>query len=227
MNNKEYEYDKRQNRRYNYLFFTNFILGFIFFFSLLGLIIEYTDYFFYNEKLTEFIIYIYILLLFSLIIFIVNIFIMRKIKLSQVKYYVFKLNKKINIDKVGYELLIVKNRKLVIDDVSLREIKFRKKDLLSYRLLCYKKEIFDKKEFDKLKTDINGKYNKKYNLLFNYRDRYKKNFDSTYRVDLILPKSINKQLEDYMSLHATGLDTCSAHITVIDDTMYVQPIKNL
>lgn len=229
MNNKEFEYDKRQNKRYFYLVFVTAFLGIILSFSLLGFIIDYIAYFFNNKKLTELSIYIYIILLIFLIIFIVNIFIIRRMKLSQVKYYVFKLNKKINIDKVGYELLILKNRKIVIDDVSLRWIKFRKKDFLSYRLLCYKKETFDKKEFDKLKGNIHRKYNKKYNIVYDSRYVFssKKNLENDIRVNLILPKSINEQLDDYMSLHATGVFSgiISVYITVIDDTMYVQPIK--
>lgn len=38
---------------------------------------------------------------------------------------------------------------------------------------------------------------------------------------------MNNQLDEYMSLHATGLGTGigSIYIAVIDDMMYVQPIK--
>lgn len=38
---------------------------------------------------------------------------------------------------------------------------------------------------------------------------------------------MNDQLDEYMSLHATGIGTGigSIYIAVIDDVMYVQPIK--
>ena len=226
MNNKEYKFDKKQNRIYSILAYINILIGIIIFIPLIDLIANYISYFFNDTKITEHSTYFYIFLLILLIIFIIDIFIMKKLKLSNVNYYAFKLNKKIEINKVGIDLKIIDNREIELDNVVVKRVKLNNR---KYRLLIYTKELFDKKEFDKTKKEAHKKYNREFKIAYqkNLVLSGKYRSEGGGRVNLILPKKMNDQLDEYMLLHATGLGTGigSIYIAVIDDVMYVQPIK--
>ena len=227
MNNKEYKFDKKQNRIYSILVYINILIGIIIFIPLIGLIANLISHLFNGSKITEHSNYFYMFLLIPLIIFIINIFVMKKLKLSNVKYYTFKLYKKIEINKVGIDLKIIDNREIELDNVVVRRVKLNNR---KYRLLIYTKELFDKKEFDKTKKEAHKKYNREFKIAYqkNLVLFGKYQYEGGGRVNLILPKKMNDQLDEYMSLHATGLGTGigSIYIAVIDDVMYVQPRKN-
>lgn len=226
MNNKEYKYDKRQNRIYTILAYANILGGVFLFIPLIDLIANYIVHFFNGTKINEHSAYFYIFLLILLIIFIINIVVMKKLKLSNVKYYLFKLDKKIEINKIGKNLKVINNREIELDNAIVKRVKLNNR---KYRLLIYKEKMFDKKEFDNTKKEAHKKYNKEYKIAYQkdlvlsgkYQD------EGGGRVNLILPKKMNDQLDEYMSLHATGLGSSlnSINIAVIDDVMYVQPIK--
>lgn len=226
MNNKEYKFDKKQNRIYSILAYISILIGIIIFIPLIDLIVNYISHLFNGSKITEHSNYYYMFLLIPLIIFIINIFVMKKLKLSNVKYYIFNLNKKIEINKVGIDLKIIDNREIELDNAIVKRVKLNNR---KYRLLIYTKELFDKKEFDKTKKEAHKKYNREFKIAYQkdlvlsgkYHD------EGGGRVNLILPKKMNDRLDEYMSLHATGLGTGigSIYIAVIDDMMYVQPIK--
>lgn len=80
MNNKEYKFDKRQNRIYSILAYINILIGIIIFIPLIDLIVNYISHLFNGSKITEHSNYFYMSLLISLIIFIINIFVMKKLK---------------------------------------------------------------------------------------------------------------------------------------------------
>lgn len=144
MNNKDYKYDKKINRLYNYLLYTNFIIAIIVSVPLIDLLANIINIFIKIDKITDNSSQFHSFIIIALVIFVVNIFIMKKFKLSNCKYYTFKLNKKVYINKIENNLNVVNNRCIVLDEVSLKRVKFKKRDFRKYRLLCYKKDNFEK-----------------------------------------------------------------------------------
>ena len=219
MNNNEYIYDINQNKKYSCLVLINMIIGFIFFIIIPIVLIQDGIEIIHN-KYTVFILAIF------LIVFITNIFFVKKIKLSNAKYYVFKLDNNINFETMKKKLSSIDDRELIEDDLILKRIKLegiRSK----YRLLCYNAKEFDKKIFNKQRSDINKKYNQKYELSFRSK-YYVTETREAGRINLIIAGKLNEELEMYMSSNASGLDSRirSVNMCIVKNNLYIQPIRN-
>ena len=220
MNNDQFNHDIKQNRKYNYLIIINIIIGLIFLiFTIITIKNGITV---FNNK------YIGIILIALLTIFISNIFIIKKLKLSNTKYYIFELNNKISFEKIKEALSSIDDRELFEEDVFLKRIKLKENSISKYRILCYKTKDFNKNTFNKIKNDIHKKYNKKYDLEFKGRGN---TTGEKGRINLIIANKLNEELDTFMSSNATGLNTIgimlrTINICIIGNKMYIQPIKN-
>ncbi len=220
MNNDQFIYDMKQNRKYNCLFLINMIIGFIFFIIMPIILIQDGTEIFHNK-------YTVLILVIFLIVFIANIFFIKKIKLSNAKYYIFELNNKISFEKIKEALSSIDDRELFEEDVFLKRIKLKENSISKYRILCYKTKDFNKNTFNNIKNDIHKKYNKKYDLEFKGRGN---TTGEKGRINLIIADKLNEELDKFMSSNATGLNTYgimmrTINICIIGNKMYIQPIK--
>lgn len=221
MTDEEYVYDKKQNRKYNYLVLINYFVGFYLFFQIFSFLIKIIKYFTNNEKIIIHNLPFYIFIFFLCIIFLINIYLIRKIKFSNVKYYTFKLEKNLSLKDLEEKISLINDREISDGTTFIKRIKIDKR---SYRLLLYLDNDFNKKTFDKVKNDLHKKYNKKYNISFR---RGSFHTESAIRINLIISNIMNDNLNNYMSQHATGLNTgiITVSIAIIEDKAYAQPIK--
>lgn len=224
MDNDDFYYDLKQNIKYNIFAFLIAIICFILLVQFISIISNIINHLKNNEILFNHSLLYYISFFLLLIILIIIIIVVKKLKLSNTKYYSFKFDNNIDLKKFENSLIIAEDRK-IIDEISfIKRIKLDKNDTSIYRLLCYKANNFDKKEFDKQKNDIHNRFNKKYDIHFIRNDP---KLEHGVRINMIFTKSFNKSLEEYMSLHATGLNSLiySVNVAIVGNTMYVQPIK--
>ncbi len=224
MNNDKFYYDLKQNIKYNVFAFLIAIICFILLVQLICMISNIINNIKNNEILFNFSLSFYILFFLLFITLIIIIIAVKKMNLSNAKYYSFKFDNNIDIKKFENSLIIAEDREIIEENMFIKRIKLEINDASIYRLLLYKTKNFNKKDYDRNKKDIHNRFNKKYDIHFIRNDR---RIEHGVRINMIFSKTFNKQLEEYMSLNATGLNSLiySVNVAIVSDTMYVQPIK--
>ena len=192
----KYLSDIKRISRSNFIFIFTFLINIFLFIFIPVFIYSYIK---GNTNLIVVIISISILILFTILL----IFISRRNKLyfkEMYNYYVFKLNRDYSYEEIVS--LIEDSDTFFEKDVykySESQTMFLLFKKFIYRILVLKLDKFDKKNYDKMKQELNRKYNKK----IGYTERKVKGFGGWFcRVNIIYVKEESNELYNYMSKDA-------------------------